>query len=329
MEKEFAFQWHITNSCNLRCKHCYQEEFDREKDLSPNLLEKIIRDIIGVLKENNYSSLSINITGGEPLISPLLFPVLNILEKEDFVKDFSIITNGEYLGKMQDKLALYRKLKYLKISLEGAKEESNDYIRGRGNFNRVVEILKECKLKKVLMFTLAKYNYKEIYEMIKLTNKIGGIGLILERFIPLGKGREIIKETLGMKEWFEVCSFISEIYGLSPYSLLPYKAFYINIKDNEIYGALCNLGDESMCLMPDGIVFPCRRLPIEIGDLRKESFSNVLLRLRKFRNLLNKKNLEGICSSCNIKNCIGCRALSYALSKNLFKEDIQCFYLKL
>lgn len=26
-EKEFYFQWHFLNKCNLRCKHCYQEGY--------------------------------------------------------------------------------------------------------------------------------------------------------------------------------------------------------------------------------------------------------------------------------------------------------------
>lgn len=328
MEREFAFQWHITDSCNLRCKHCYQEKFNRERDLPINLLEEIIGNIINGLRENNYSSLIINITGGEPLISPLLFPILNILEKEDFVKEFSIITNGEYIEKVKNKLILYKKLKYLKISLEGAREETNDNIRGRGNFERVVRVLRECNLEKILMFTLAKYNYKEIFDMLKLTKNINGRGLILERFIPLGEGEKIAKETLEAKEWYEVCSFISEIYKISPYYLLSYKAFYFDLKDDKIYGALCNLGDESMCLMPNGIVYPCRRLPIEIGDLKKEDFSRILLKLKEFRNMLRKEKLKGICSSCKIENCIGCRALTYALTKDLFEEDPQCYYLK-
>ncbi len=329
MEREFAFQWHITDLCNLRCKHCYQNRFDKARDLPLNLLEKIIEDIVNVLKKNNYSSLKINITGGEPLISPLLFPILDILEKEDFIKEFSIITNGIFIESVQKKLSSYRKLKYLKVSLEGAKENTNDNIRGKGNFKKVVKILKECNLEKLLMFTLAKYNYKEIYEMIELTKSIGGRGLILERFIPLGEGEKIAMETLGKKEWYEVCNLISEIYNLSPYDLLPYKAFYLDIKENNIYGALCNLGDESMCIMPDGIVYPCRRFPLEIGDLKKEDFSDILLRLKKFRDKFDKKNLKGICSFCEIEFCIGCRALTYALTKDLFEEDPQCYYLKL
>lgn len=328
MEKEFAFQWHITDLCNIRCKHCYQNKFDKERDLPLILLEKIIKDIVNVLKKNNYSSLKINITGGEPLISPLLFPILSILEKEDFVKEFNIITNGIFIEKVQGELSLYKKLKYLKISLEGARENTNDNIRGKGNFKKVVEILRECKLEKLLMFTLAKYNYKEIYEMIELTKNTGGRGLILERFIPLGEGEKIAIEALGREEWYGVCNLISGIYNLSPYDLLPYKAFYLDIKENNIYGAFCNLGDESMCLMPNGIVYPCRRLPLEIGDLKKEKFLDILLRLRNLRDKFNKKNLKGICSLCEIEYCIGCRALTYALAKDLFQEDPQCYYLK-
>ena len=26
-ENEFYFQWHITDACNLRCKHCYHESY--------------------------------------------------------------------------------------------------------------------------------------------------------------------------------------------------------------------------------------------------------------------------------------------------------------
>ncbi len=328
MEKEFVFQWHITDLCNLRCKHCYQNKFDKERDLPLIFLDKITKDIVNALKKNNYSSLKINITGGEPLISPLLFPILSILEREDFVKEFNIITNGIFIENVQNKLSLYKKLKYLKISLEGAKENTNDNIRGKGNFKKVVEILRECKLEKLLMFTLAKYNYKEIYEMIELTKNIGGKGLILERFIPLGEGEKIAIETLGREEWYELCNLISEIYNLSPYDLLPYKALYLDIKENNIYGALCNLGDESMCLMPNGIVYPCRRLPLEIGDLKKENFLDILLRLKEFRGKFDKKNLKGICSFCETEYCIGCRALTYALTKDLIEEDPQCYYLK-
>ncbi len=43
--KEFAFQWHITNICNLRCKHCYQEDFNDIDSNSVNDVQQIIKRI--------------------------------------------------------------------------------------------------------------------------------------------------------------------------------------------------------------------------------------------------------------------------------------------
>ncbi|HRU32441.1 MAG TPA: radical SAM/SPASM domain-containing protein, partial [bacterium] len=75
MVKDFSFQWHITDLCNLRCRHCYQDRFDKERELPVEDCERIISDMVTSLEVSGYESLSINITGGEPLISPLLYPI--------------------------------------------------------------------------------------------------------------------------------------------------------------------------------------------------------------------------------------------------------------
>ena len=43
--KEFYFQWHFLNSCNLRCKHCYQENYIFH-DMKWNELKAIADEII-------------------------------------------------------------------------------------------------------------------------------------------------------------------------------------------------------------------------------------------------------------------------------------------
>ena len=30
-KKKHVLQWHITHECNLRCSHCYQEDYSAEK----------------------------------------------------------------------------------------------------------------------------------------------------------------------------------------------------------------------------------------------------------------------------------------------------------
>lgn len=209
MEREFAFQWHITDLCNLRCKHCYQERFDRERDLFVEEAKKIIWNIAYSLEEKGVSRLTINLTGGEPLISPLTFPLLEELEKIPLVKEVNIITNGIFLKNFYSKIKSFEKIKYIKVSLEGAREETNDRIRGKGNFQRVMENIKGVS-DIIFMFTLAKYNYRELDEMYRLAEKCKVKGFILERFIPLGEGKKIKDMVLSSFEWYKVIEKIAE-----------------------------------------------------------------------------------------------------------------------
>jgi len=324
MEKEFAFQWHITDLCNLRCRHCYQDRFDSKRDISIDFWKKIILDVVLTLKLRGYESLSINITGGEPLISPLLFPIMDFLEELDFIKEVNLITNGISLKSSYRRFNSYKKLSYIKVSLEGPNPETNDFIRGVGNFNRVIENIQDIPERVIFMYTLTRFNYRWIEDMYKLGSSIGVKGIILERFIPLGVGRGIIDNLLGSEEWRSVLETVSSLFEVIPEDLFPFKAFFLDIEEQRLLGALCNLGDESMCLMPDGLVYPCRRLPIPIGDLKVESFKDVLDRLKRFRDGITKFLLKGRCHLCKLDECIGCRALAYALTGDIYSEDIQC-----
>ncbi|MCX7720469.1 MAG: radical SAM protein [Dictyoglomus thermophilum] len=323
MIKEFSFQWHITDFCNLRCRHCYQENFDRSRELPFERLVHIIEDISTFLKKEGFDRLSINLTGGEPLIYPHLNQLLKTLNKVDIVHEINIITNG-ILSPNKVIEESYEKLKYIKVSLEGAKEETNDLIRGRGNFQRVVGNLKNLRYDFLFMFTIAKYNYRELDDMYRLAQTLGAKGFILERFIPLGEGLKIKDMVLEADEWYEVVDRVATWADLDPEDLLPYRAFYVDFEENRILGALCNLG-ESCAVMPNGDVYPCRRFPIVLGNLTNESFSEVYERILKFRAEFTKDNLKGKCHLCNVEDCIGCRALSFSLFSDIFEEDYQCW----
>ncbi len=53
----FGFQWHITDRCNLRCTHCYQEDYSGAEELDLNGLKSIANEIIRTLaKWDNKAS---------------------------------------------------------------------------------------------------------------------------------------------------------------------------------------------------------------------------------------------------------------------------------
>lgn len=326
--KNFGFQWHITDHCNLRCKHCYQIKFDKSSELCLEKVKTIIDKIDFSLK-NRF--ITVNITGGEPFLRDDLFDILSYIEDKKNFKEFNIITNATLIDSEKvNNLNKFNKFKYLKISLESLDEKKNDYIRGKGNFKKVIENIKFFKVnsnkKILLMITLGSLNFKEIANFLDFSKDLKVDGVILERFVPIGKGLNLKEFYLKNIEWHDLLKII--IYyldlNLSPKDLLPYKAFWIDLKNSKLKGALCNLGDESMALMPNGDIYPCRRLPIVVGNILNEDFGEIISKLKKFKNNIIK-NLKGKCKNCEIKDCIGCRALTYAIKGDLFEEDPQCF----
>src|SRR4030066_2585064 len=93
MKEQFHIQWHITNLCNLRCTHCYQDDFSREKDLDWTGLKRVSDNLLTTIKEWDQPA-CIHLTGGEPLLKPELFSLLDDLDQQSMVEELGIITNG-------------------------------------------------------------------------------------------------------------------------------------------------------------------------------------------------------------------------------------------
>jgi radical SAM protein with 4Fe4S-binding SPASM domain len=324
----FGFQWHITNHCNLRCRHCYQDDFTEKQDLDTGAIKKIIDKMINTLKDG---TISVNLTGGEPFLRRDFFQILDMLSERRTIREIYIITNGTIIDStIINKLTMYDTLKGIKISLEGSTPELNALIRDQDTFKRVLDTIKHltaASIPVLLMFTLGSYNHHDVQGMIELSRDLGVDGAILERFVPLGRGAGMADQYLKKEQWLTIikkCINILDL-GISPYDFLPFRALWVDFKDDiSVRGAPCNLGDESMALMPNGDVYPCRRLPVAVGNIIQDDFGSILERLRRFREECDG-TLKGMCDDCPVSSCIGCRALAYALTGDVRSEDPQCY----
>lgn len=327
----FGFQWHITDRCNLRCAHCYQESFSADSEAGLDGLRTMADRIFAGISAR---AVSVNITGGEPLLLPYLFDVLDHLRGFENLGEVHVITNGTIANDgVVDRIRAAAKLGYFKVSLEAADEVRNDALRGRGSFRRTLEGI--CAYRRtgkrvVLMITLGRYNMGEIKGVADLARRVGAAGVIFERFVPLGNGLALAGDALDTKGWAKAVSAIARAAGIEaqPDELLPYRAFWLwtdGRTEGVLDGALCNLGDGSMALMPDGTVYPCRRLPVPVGNVLVEPFEEILSRLRKFSIDAIRPHLRGgTCGLCGIDDCAGCRALALAATGDLLADDPQC-----
>ena len=85
MKEYFAFQWHITDECDQRCKHCYIFSEDNCKKLDAMSW--------GQMQETFYNCLDFckvydrlpyfYITGGDPILHPDFWKLLALLKEHD------------------------------------------------------------------------------------------------------------------------------------------------------------------------------------------------------------------------------------------------------
>ena len=334
MEEQFYIQWHITNLCNLRCKHCYQDDFSKKRDLDWAGLEKICDNLFDTMREWGKSA-CIHLTGGEPLLKPELFPLLARLDRHPAVEELGMITNGLAIDQeMMKGLSGFSKLGKIKISLDGGDAKTNDSIRQKGDFDKVMENLPLIKERKkfgiLFMFTAMKKNFRSLPALLKICLEKPIDGLIIERFIPLGRGREMNHEVLSREEWKETVGMLADFASIEEAapSLLPYQAFQISFSEEEpeLLGAPCVIGVDGLCVMPDGSVFPCRRFPVSIGNLLNDPLRKIWEESDLLEKLRGKENLRGRCGSCGVADCRGCRSLALALTGDYLEEDPHCSY---
>jgi radical SAM protein with 4Fe4S-binding SPASM domain len=334
MKTSFYIQWHITNLCNLRCRHCYQVDFTKEKDLDWDGLRGVLGNILSTLRTWEDKA-CIHLTGGEPLLKPELFPLLEHLDRQPEVEELGLITNSLLLNdEILDHLAAVRKFKTVKISLDGPGPAVHDRIRSAGNFERVVEKISLVREKGVfdlnLMFTVMRSNLESLPAFLRLGEELRVQGMIIERFIPWGRGREVRNEVLGKVQWRSMLKALFAYFSmeLEEDEIPPYQAFQVDFRGEEpqLLGAPCVLGTEGFCVMPNGDVFPCRRFPMTIGNLRQDSFENIWQNCAVLNQLRRKENLKGKCGPCKEENCTGCRSLAFSLTGDYLAEDPHCWH---
>jgi radical SAM protein with 4Fe4S-binding SPASM domain len=332
MREPFYIQWHITNLCNLRCRHCYQDDFSKKSDLDWPGLKRVSDNFLTTLREWDKTA-CIHLTGGEPLLKPELFPLLSDLNQQSMVEELGIITNGLLVDReMVRRLSGFSKLKKMKVSLDGANAEINDSIRSRGTFKKVMHnlsLIKEAGRFEILfMFTVMKTNFNSLPSLLKLCQDLSLNGLIIERFIPLGRGKGMMGEVLSKKEWKETIGMLLDFFSIEgENSFLPFQAFQVSFdkEEPELLGAPCIIGTDGLCIMPEGNVFPCRRFPISIGNLLETPLKKIWEESDLLEELRKKENLKGKCRRCEMRDCRGCRSLALALSGDYLEEDPHCW----
>lgn len=320
--KVFTLQWHITNKCDLACKHCY----DRRK-LSPLTFKQGVSALEGLLYFCAMKRVkgSVCFTGGNPFLHPNFFK----LYQEAVDLGFSISILGNPVPRIHlEKILKIHKPRYFQVSLEGL-EEHNDKIRGRGSYSRAfkfLKLLKEMDISSAVMLTLTKDNINQI---IPLSEKLKGYAdcFTFNRLSCVGEGA-----TLSLPNKSKYKKFLQKwVLAEKKNPIITHKDNLINIvlhqKGEELFdgctGFGCGAAFNFLALLPDGGVHACRKFPSPLGNIFKHRLIDI------YDSDLAKRYRAGssACNDCKIRHvCGGCLASSYSLGNDIFKEkDPFCF----
>lgn len=344
-QQEFYFQWHITERCNLRCAHCYQNRFSDSLELTLGDLKQIADQLCEALRVWKRRG-RIAVTGGEPFAHGELLPLLEHLDGKDEVLYLDVLSNGTLI--QRDAIpALQRldKLRRVQVSLDGATPDIHDAIRGTGTFERAIEGIRRLRsagLTVTIMFTLHRRNAVDVPRLLDLVREEGVSALVIERLVPCGMGKGLQDEMLTPKEISSIFSYVSDradVYAgcdAGP-DVLRYRTLWALLDPQGAratgdtppamhLGAMCSVGMDGLCIMPDGTALPCRRLPIPLGNIRTDGIFKIWYTSDLLWKIRDKRNLKGKCGNCElVARCGGCRAIAYACTGDYLEEDPQCW----
>jgi len=245
----------ITQRCNLRCIHCYLSAGDETPD---ELSLDEIKSLIDSIKELGGTSLAIG--GGEPLLRDDIYKILDYASSKDLM--LSLGTNGILINQeTARKLAKYP-LK-IQVSLDGARAETNDRIRGAGSYAKTligIDNLIEQGLAKdvIISYTAMSLNLKEIPEIVEFAIEKNIPVIQFPPLSPSGRAKEnwdVISMSDEQVLWFwrYISKRSQELKGQMD---LLADCFSINIEKSGV-PYRCSIGSQ-LRVDPRGDTYPCQ-----------------------------------------------------------------------
>lgn len=338
----FAFQWHITDECDQRCKHCYifaEDECAGFKRMPWEQMVEVV-DQAEALCKNIGRQPYFYVTGGDPILHPDFWRLAELLHERGLM--WCVMGNPFHLT---DEVCMHMKelgCRKYQLSLDGP-EATHDYFRKPGSFAqtlRAIECLKRAGIWVAIMNTVSSRNAHELPQLIDLIASLNVDVFAFGRYCPTsGQARdEFHMEPL---EYREVLLAAQErmdyhqAHGCKTFfqlkdhlwTLLHWEQGRFKIPEGAQPGMIydgCHCGTGHMTVLPSGDVYACRRMESKVGNVAESTleelfFSPEMEAKREFGKF--KK-----CAKCELFGwCRGCPAVTYGYTEDMYDADPQCW----
>ncbi|WP_017995811.1 radical SAM/SPASM domain-containing protein [Rhizobium leguminosarum] len=319
-----AVDFYLTNACNLHCRFC----FNLDRSDVPGIDLSDARDLLDAAYEQGHRYISI--TGGEPFIYKNIFQVLRYAHDKGYW--IQLLTHGGLIDEKKiDQLREFWRLR-VRISLDGAKPETNDALRGSGTFTMAtaaIERVASAGLNVGIGMTVSDRNIDEIPEVIQYCLDKG---VSFVRFSPVARVKKGRNANINAALHEHMLRAIIHQTILNRARIdAPTLNRSSNQNDIDILTTRrCTAGTGFLSVTPDKKLLPCPLIyeHSDIGALEytsPASFDQLAAKMTKLFEETSPK-LKGMCGTCEYKTVChgGCLAEKISFERDLSDEQPVC-----
>ena len=335
--------WEVTQACDLACVHC---RASAAPSRHPNELTTV--EGFRLLEQvREFGSPLMVFTGGDPLKRPDLFDLMSrsveLGLRTNISPSATPLLNPHVIDEFK-RLGVAR----MAISLDGADPASHDAFRGvPGTFDRATLALRHAQrigLETQIQTTVTRRNLAELSRIADIVAEVGGTMWSL--FFLVVTGRALQADDLTGDEYESVFEMLYEIAKTAPFDVKTTEAMHyrryvarqkkprLEAQDREVSArkalwrtAGVSDGKGFVFVSHTGDIYPSGFLPIQGGNVLRDSLVDVYRDSSLFRILRDPDLREGKCGCCEYRSlCGGSRSRAYALTGNYLAEDPRCSY---
>lgn len=294
-------------------------EYGKNLDIASK--KKVLDNLI----KAGYSNLVLSTK--EPLYSDDFIEFLKYCRRSNVI--VSIATNGTLISEAFTEELFKGYVDYLAISLEGLSPDTNDYVRGKGSYEKTISGIKAIKrnnedLQKkyipiILQINITPLNVKEIIDCLNsFVDDYSIYEVVIGGIIRYGNAKDNDEITLQYSEYVKILRKIAEHFSktdlkskLKFKDLMPYDMILINLSygysfEHKVpYCRICE--GKSFSIMPDGTLCRCSLLLntgiISNDDLIIKHNASSGLKNIQIENITSKYVIkkDGYCKKCKFK----------------------------
>ncbi len=267
----FAFQWHITEICDQRCKHCYI--YAKKPDKAPASMawpemQQVVEKCRAMCREFGRLP-EFYLTGGDPLLHPDFWRLTELLRNLGI--PFTVLGNPYHLDREVCTRLKRNGCKRYQLSLDGTRA-THDWFRKPGSFDATLAalpLLRSAGIETVLMSTVSGRNSEEIPEVLDIAVEHEADVFAFARYVPAKGETDNGIDPLAYRHLLDVCNKRMkehERHGSSTWldkkdhlwTLYAYEEGEFSIPDDAQKGIIydgCNCGNCHLTILPGYSVF--------------------------------------------------------------------------